>query len=130
MSPLKARMTHSIPYQPAQLIHKVSPRRFTGWRIWVTLLEVCFGMFLELVSGPQPELALLARSGLSGFVWLAHIQKLWGLQLIRSRLSSGEFAERVCYWILGVGGKAVRLSFLMCGLTGSNMTVIQQPSNH
>lgn len=66
----------------------------------------------------------------SGFVALAHIQKQWGHQLIRSRLSSGEFAEWVCYWILGVGGKAVRLSFKTCGFTGSNMTMIQLPTNH
>ena len=66
---------------------------------------------------------------ISGFVGLAHIQQQWGHQLIRSRLSSGEFAERVCYWILGVGGKAVRLSVQSRRFTGSDMTVIQLLTN-
>lgn len=66
----------------------------------------------------------------SGFVALAHIQKQWGHQRIRSWLSLVEFADWVCYWILGVGGKAVRLSFLTCGFIGSNMSMIQLPANH
>lgn len=55
----------------------------------------------------------------SGFIALAHIQKHCGHQLIRSQLSSGEFAEWVCYWILGEGGKVVGLSFSTCGFTDS-----------
>lgn len=79
----------------------------------------------DMIRGRWPELAPVAKMerSLVSLPWPTY-RCSRAINLSGPCCHRGEFAEWVCYRILGAGGKAVELSSWTCGFAGSNMTVI------